>query len=87
MLHFPDSYTLRSSRGPLACANLLARHLALILVLIALQILSFWDTQFTGNLLNNNNVKEFSLAGSRRSFSKFPCVAGGKLLFGKEERK
>lgn len=67
-------YTLRRFKGPLACANLLERHFALILLLIALQILSFWEGDWTENLLNNKSFKEFSLAGSRRCLSKLPSV-------------
>ena len=55
-------------------ANLLARHFAFILHLIALQTLSFCKGELTGNLLKTKTFKEFSLEASRQFLLCVPSV-------------
>ena len=53
---------------------MLARHLALIFVLMNFQSFSFSSWDSTGNLLNTRTFKEFNLFLSRRCFPWLPSV-------------
>lgn len=69
---FTINYWTRGSC--LEVANLLARHFAFILVLIALQCLSFSNGELFGNLVNNKILRLFSLVASRDPFPYLPSV-------------
>ena len=68
------NYCARGSWLSLEVANLLARHLAFILLLIAFQSLSFCNGELFGNLVNNKILRLFSLVASRHPFPQLPSV-------------